>query len=259
MPVPIRRRPTIPPRWTRTSLRRGVAEFVGTFTLIFIGGGAGIVSGQRHRRRRARERPRDRDHGLEPRPHLGRPLQPGDHARLPRDAPDHAARSRSPTGSRSSRGAIVAAAILPLALPRSRAVRSAPSRTRRRHRRRQGLRRRDHPDVLPRLGRLRDRGRPARRVQVDRRPRDRAHDHDRRPHGRPAHRRGDEPGARVRPGARSATSGATAGSTTSARRSARSIAAVAYEYLYLRPLRPSVVGTPESGVAEPRPGDTALD
>src|ERR1700688_1670478 len=29
-----------------TVLRRGVAEYVGTFTLIFIGGGAGIVSGQ---------------------------------------------------------------------------------------------------------------------------------------------------------------------------------------------------------------------
>ena len=29
-----------------TALRRGVAEFVGAFTLIFIGGGAGIVSGQ---------------------------------------------------------------------------------------------------------------------------------------------------------------------------------------------------------------------
>jgi aquaporin Z len=37
------------------------------------------------------------------------------------------------------------------------------------------------------------------------------------------------------------------------------IAATGYEYLYLRPLRPPVVGTPESGVAEPQPGDTALD
>jgi aquaporin TIP len=37
------------------------------------------------------------------------------------------------------------------------------------------------------------------------------------------------------------------------------VAAFAYEYLYLRPQRPPVVGTPESGVAEPRPGDTALD
>jgi aquaporin Z len=37
------------------------------------------------------------------------------------------------------------------------------------------------------------------------------------------------------------------------------IAALTYEYLYLRPESPGVVGTPESGVAEPRPGDTALD
>jgi len=37
------------------------------------------------------------------------------------------------------------------------------------------------------------------------------------------------------------------------------LAAFAYEYLYLRPGRPPVVGTAESGVAEPRPGETALD
>jgi aquaporin TIP len=35
------------------------------------------------------------------------------------------------------------------------------------------------------------------------------------------------------------------------------LAAVAYEYLYLRPLRPLPVGPPESGVEEPRPGDAA--
>jgi aquaporin TIP len=35
------------------------------------------------------------------------------------------------------------------------------------------------------------------------------------------------------------------------------LAALVYEYLYLRPLRPSVVGAPESGVDEPRPGETA--
>jgi MIP family channel proteins len=34
-------------------------------------------------------------------------------------------------------------------------------------------------------------------------------------------------------------------------------AAILYEYLYLRPLAPPVVGPPESGVEEPRPGDTA--
>jgi aquaporin TIP len=36
------------------------------------------------------------------------------------------------------------------------------------------------------------------------------------------------------------------------------VAAHAYDWLYLRPLQPPVVGTPESGVAEPRPGDTAV-
>jgi aquaporin Z len=36
------------------------------------------------------------------------------------------------------------------------------------------------------------------------------------------------------------------------------LGAVAYEWLYLRPLNPPVVGPPETGVVEPRPGDTAL-
>jgi aquaporin TIP len=35
------------------------------------------------------------------------------------------------------------------------------------------------------------------------------------------------------------------------------LAALGYEYLYLRPSQPSVVGTPESGVEEPGPGETA--
>jgi MIP family channel proteins len=36
------------------------------------------------------------------------------------------------------------------------------------------------------------------------------------------------------------------------------LAALAYEYLYLRPLRPVPVGPPETGIREPRPGDTAV-
>ena len=35
------------------------------------------------------------------------------------------------------------------------------------------------------------------------------------------------------------------------------LASTLYEYLYLRPEKPPVVGTPESGVDEPRPGETA--
>lgn len=36
------------------------------------------------------------------------------------------------------------------------------------------------------------------------------------------------------------------------------VAALAYEFLYLRPLAPVPVGPPETGLDEPRPGDTAL-
>jgi aquaporin TIP len=35
------------------------------------------------------------------------------------------------------------------------------------------------------------------------------------------------------------------------------VAGLGYEYLYLRPLQPSVVGPPDSGVEEPGPGETA--
>jgi aquaporin Z len=37
------------------------------------------------------------------------------------------------------------------------------------------------------------------------------------------------------------------------------VAALAYDRLYLRPLAPIPVGVPESGVLEPRPGDAATD
>jgi aquaporin Z len=36
------------------------------------------------------------------------------------------------------------------------------------------------------------------------------------------------------------------------------VAGIGYDWLYLRPGGPAVVGTVESGIAEPRPGDTAL-
>jgi hypothetical protein len=36
------------------------------------------------------------------------------------------------------------------------------------------------------------------------------------------------------------------------------VAALVYELLYLRPLSPPVVGPPETGLEEPRPGETAV-
>ena len=181
-----------------TALRRGVAEFVGAFTLIFIGGGAGIVTGH--------------DivavalaNGLA----IGIMVSnlghiSGGHfnpaitlsflatrritARLAIVLLGLAAHRRGRCGWNP------ALVLRPQPVPRRGAARG-------RVRRRQGRRARGDPDLLPRLGRVRDRGRSARRVQVDRRPRDRAHDHDGRVHGRSAHGRRDEPGARVRPGA----------------------------------------------------------
>ena len=69
-------------------MRRGVAEFIGTFALIFVGAGSalyGNIVGQR-----VRQRPRDRDHGLLVRRNLRRALQSGRHLRLLRDAADRA-------------------------------------------------------------------------------------------------------------------------------------------------------------------------
>jgi len=37
------------------------------------------------------------------------------------------------------------------------------------------------------------------------------------------------------------------------------LAALAYDWLYLRPPRPLPVGPPETGVIEPRPGETAVN
>ena len=36
------------------------------------------------------------------------------------------------------------------------------------------------------------------------------------------------------------------------------LAALLYDLLYLRPLEPAVVGPPETGLEEPRPGETAV-
>ena len=190
-----------------TSLRRGVAEFIGTFTLIFIGGGAGIVSGQ------------DivavalanglaigimvSNLGHISGGHFNPAITLGFVATRRITLPLAAAYWVSQFA-----GAVVAALHPALAL-RARAVVLGAVPHARRLGAGKGARRRDHPDVLPRLGGLRDRGRPARRVQVDRRPRDRPHDHDRRADGRPAHGRRDEPGARVRPASSSATTGAS--------------------------------------------------
>ena len=58
------------------SQRKLVAEFFGTFALIFFGAGVG-AAGRRRGRSGARQRPRDRRDGEGRRAHLGRALQPG--------------------------------------------------------------------------------------------------------------------------------------------------------------------------------------
>ena len=159
MPVPSDALRTIPPAMDENVLRRSVAEFVGTFTLIFIGGGAGIVSGQ--------------DivavalaNGLA----IGIMVSnlghiSGGHFNPAITLGFLATRRITPPLAvaywiAQFGGAVVAAAIL-RGLFNARRCSLGVGAARGRLRRRQGLRRRDHPHVLPRLGRLRDRGRPA--------------------------------------------------------------------------------------------------
>src|SRR5256886_169802 len=152
---------------------------------------------------RARPRARDRGDGLRGRSYLGRSLQPGGNARLPRHAPDRA----------RHRGRLLGVAVPGRRARRARPEMGRAERPRERHEARRaharpwnqpGSRARDraHSHLLPRLGDLRDGRRPARRLQVDRRPRDRLHDHARHLHGWPLHGRRDEPGSRLRAGAR---------------------------------------------------------
>ena len=135
-------------------VRRGVAEFVGTFALVFIGVGSLIYRDIVGRRVRARAR--DRRDGLVGRPDLRRALQSGRHARLPRHPPDlrwtrgvlldRAARSRDPGCALDQVGP---ATSRKQGHPRRRSVagyRAQP---------RQGRRDRGRAHVLPALGGLR--------------------------------------------------------------------------------------------------------
>ena len=178
-PTPLR---SVPPV-DESILRRGVAEFIGTFTLIFIGGGAGIAQPLRTSSRSrsptvsrsgswsrtsatspaATSTPRSRSGSS--RPAGSRPCSPS-----PTGRRSCSARSRPPSSSAFLFNQIAVK------------LGSAPGVA---HHRREGVRLEVILTVLPRVGGVGDRRRPARRVQGDRRSRDRPHDHDRRLRRRP--------------------------------------------------------------------------
>ena len=137
----------------------------------------------------------DRPHGLELRAHLGWAFQPCDHARLRRDEADQAAPCIRVLGV-AVPGCRRRCSVAPLVLHTGRRARRRACTSP--HIGREGPRRGDHPHDLPRARRLLERRRSRRHVQVDRRSRHRPDDHDRCADGRPAHGRGDEPGARLR-------------------------------------------------------------
>ena len=120
-------------------------------------------------------------------------------------------------------GALAAAGVLTLCF---RDIERNAGQPRRAGRRRQPHRRqrpcgRNRPHLLPRLRHLRHRRRPP-LAQGRLRLHDRPHDHDGHPRRRFDQRRGDEPGALVRPGDRPARVERSSGSGGSARSSARS-------------------------------------
>jgi Major intrinsic protein len=100
--------------------------------------------------------------------------------------------------------------------------------------------------------------RPARHLPLDRGACDRRHDHARHLHRRPLHGRRDDPARSFGPQLVHNTwangwvwyLGPALGAV---------LAALAYEWLYLRPLAPEPVGPPETGVEEPAPGRAATE
>ena len=133
---------------------------------------------QSPRRSRACKRADDRGHGLRRRAHLGRALQPGGHARVPRDEAYRAGARRLLLG-RPARGRDPRRAGAAGALPERGESRHGRARRQPDDQPLPGSRARGTAHVLPRLGHLRDRGRPGRCVQDHRRARDRTDDHGR--------------------------------------------------------------------------------
>ena len=243
------------------ALRRAVAEFIGAFTLIFIGAGAAVAANQIH------------DPTL-----IGVAIANGLAIGVMVSAMGHISGAHfNPAitfGFLITRRIKPALAVALLGRPAGRrgARRAARARSdssrdhrsrearcsgdRQRRRRRIGVRPGGNHDVLPGVGGVRERRRRARHVQVDRRPGDRPDDHDRRPLRRPVHRRRDEPARAFGPqlvgdywsNAWVWYAGPIAGAA---------VAAVLYEFLYLRPAELEAVGSSDSGVLEPRAGESA--
>ena len=248
------------------TLRRAVAELVGTFTLTFIGAGAAVAASIVH------------DPSL-----IGVAIAHGlaigvmvSRARATSPAGTSTRRSRSVSSitsrikpalarhllGRTAGGAALAALLVQELLPRATteavnlgvpALGNGVDAT-------SGFRARGDPDVL--LGARRVRQRPSITrgpFNVGRGTGDRADDLDRRALRRAVHRRRDEPVARVRAAARWRPLGQRLGLVRRAVLGA-TVAALLYELLYLRPAKKlEDVEPAKSGVLEPRASELAAE